>query len=201
VQGPAAAVKGEPVDLACRRCALCNGRTKVVAGRGPRKARLVLVGEGPGAKEDESGAPFVGRAGALLDRALGQAGLLREQVFITNVVKCRPPQNRKPKPEERLACRPFLVGEIEAAGAPVLVALGATAAQALVGRPVAVDGSGSAPIRVDFEGSPRAVYVTLHPSSARFRKGAVEKIAAALARAADEARLPRRPQARLPAQA
>lgn len=194
-------MKGEPVDLGCRRCPLCEARTRVVAGRGPLPARLVLVGEGPGAKEDERGAPFVGRAGALLDRALGEAGLTRDQVFITNVVKCRPPQNRKPTPEERSACRPFLVGELDAAGAGVIVALGATAAQALVGHPVAVQRSGGDPVDVIFEGTPLRVFVTLHPSSARFRKGAVEQISGALARAADEAQVPRRPQARLSAPA
>jgi len=188
---------GEPVDLACRRCPLCEGRTQVVPGRGAPNAKLVLVGEAPGAKEDEVGAPFVGRAGALLDRALGQAGLSRDQVFITNVVKCRPPQNRKPNAAEQAACRPFLEGELGAVGARVIVALGATGAEALLGRPVPVDGASAGPHEVELAGARRTVFVTLHPAASRFRKGAVEKIAAALARAADDAGVARRTQARL----
>lgn len=183
---------GERVDLACRRCGLCEGRTQVVAGKGPRPAKLVIVGEAPGAEEDRLGAPFVGRAGALLDRALAAAGVSRDQVFITNVVKCRPPKNRKPLPAERAACRPFLEGEVDAAGARVLVALGGTAAEALVGRPVKVASTGPSPIETEMAGAPRQVFVTLHPASSRFRKGAVDTIAKAIAAAADAAGLDRR---------
>ena len=183
---------GEPVDLACRRCALCEGRTQVVPGKGPRPAKLVIVGEAPGAEEDRVGAPFVGRAGALLDRALAAAGVGRDQVFITNVVKCRPPDNRKPLPAERAACRPFLEGEIDSAGAGVVVALGGTAAQALLGRPVKVVSSGAALLEAHLAGAPRKLFVTLHPASSRFRKGAVDTIAAALGAAADAAGLDRR---------
>jgi uracil-DNA glycosylase family 4 len=183
---------GEPLDLACRRCPLCEGRTQVVPGKGPRPAKLVIVGEAPGAEEDRVGAPFVGRAGALLDRALAAAGVARDQVFITNVVKCRPPDNRKPLPAERAACRPFLEGELETAGAAVVVALGGTAAEALLGRPVKVASTAAAPLEAHLAGAPRKVFVTLHPASSRFRKGAVSTIAAALGAAADEAGVDRR---------
>ena len=183
---------GAAVDLACTRCPLCGGRTQVVPGKGPRPARLVLVGEAPGAREDEEGAPFVGRAGALLDRALDRAGLTRDQVFITNVVKCRPPDNRKPTPRERAACRIFLEAELDQAGASVVLALGATAAEALVGRAVPVERAGSAGIWSEVAGARRSVHVTFHPAASRFRKGAVGTIAQALARAADEAGVDRR---------
>jgi DNA polymerase len=143
----------------------------------------VLVGEAPGAEEDRQGAPFVGRAGALLRRALATAGVAPEAVFITNVVKCRPPGNRKPLPGEQQACQPFLVGEVEAAGAGVAVALGATAAQALLGHPVKVSAVGPTPEGARMGGVSVMVFVTLHPASSRFRKGAVDTIAATLAAA------------------
>ncbi|HEX9708694.1 MAG TPA: uracil-DNA glycosylase [Candidatus Thermoplasmatota archaeon] len=177
---------GEPVDLACTRCALCAGRTQVVPGKGPRPARLVLVGEAPGADEDRLGEPFVGRAGKILDQALAQAGVDRRAVFITNVVKCRPPGNRRPSAAEAAACRPFLDGEVAAARPGAIVALGKTAAEALTGRPVAVKAAGGPQLaRVAGEG--RLVWVALHPAAARYNRGAVGSIAEVLRRAATAA--------------
>jgi uracil-DNA glycosylase family 4 len=117
----------------CRQCGLCEGRKNTVPGEGNAAARLMFVGEGPGATEDETGRPFVGAAGDLLTRMIGSIGLAREAVYIANIVKCRPPQNRKPLPEEAAACLPYLHRQIALVKPKVLVALGGTAAEALLG--------------------------------------------------------------------
>ena len=117
---------------ACRKCFLAEGRTKVVPGEGNPHAELVLVGEGPGQTEDQTGRPFVGRAGELLNGILAAIGYTREQVFICNVVKCRPPQNRKPLPEEMASCSPYLTAQLALIKPKVILALGATAAEALL---------------------------------------------------------------------
>src|SRR5207249_569505 len=117
---------------ACRECFLCQGRTHTVPGEGSTSAKLLFVGEGPGQVEDETGRPFVGRAGELLTRMIEAIGLSREEVFIANAVKCRPPQNRKPLPDELAACWKYLERQIELLRPKVIVALGATAAEALL---------------------------------------------------------------------
>ncbi|MDR3724554.1 MAG: uracil-DNA glycosylase [Terracidiphilus sp.] len=117
----------------CTRCALHNGRNKLVFADGDPNARLMFVGEGPGADEDAQGLPFVGRAGQLLNNMIAAMGLKREQVYIANVVKCRPPQNRTPEPDEANTCVPFLFRQIDVIRPQVLVALGATAATYLLG--------------------------------------------------------------------
>jgi len=116
----------------CRRCRLAKGRQKVVFGVGSSSARVVLIGEGPGANEDRTGEPFVGRAGQLLNRMLGVIGMERKEVYITNVVKCRPPRNRDPEPDEIAACRPFLDAQLEALKPAVILALGRPSAQSLL---------------------------------------------------------------------
>jgi DNA polymerase len=116
----------------CRRCALCQGRRNVVFGVGNSHARLVFVGEAPGREEDEKGEPFVGEAGRLLDRILFAMGLRREEVYICNVEKCRPPNNRDPLPEEIAACEPYLKRQLAAIRPRVIVTLGRFAAQALL---------------------------------------------------------------------
>ena len=116
----------------CRRCKLCSGRKNIVFGVGNPRARLVFVGEGPGAEEDTQGIPFVGAAGQLLTRMIQAMGLSRDDVYICNVVKCRPPGNRNPEPDEITACQPFLQGQLEAIGPEVIVALGKFAAQTLL---------------------------------------------------------------------
>src|SRR6187200_3105524 len=98
--------------LGCTRCPLAETRTQVVFGVGNAHADLVFVGEGPGAEEDKQGIPFVGRAGQLLTRLIEGIGLTRDDVYIANVVKCRPPGNRDPQPEEIEACRPYLEGQL-----------------------------------------------------------------------------------------
>src|ERR1043166_1572635 len=116
----------------CRKCFLCEGRTRTVPGEGDPHARLMFVGEGPGQTEDQTARPFVGRAGELLTQIIEAIGLRREAVFIANAVKCRPPQNRKPLPDELAACWPYLERQIELIRPRVLVALGATAAESLL---------------------------------------------------------------------
>jgi DNA polymerase len=117
----------------CTRCVLHKGRNKIVFGDGSPTARLMFVGEGPGADEDAQGIPFVGRAGQLLNNMIAAMGLAREEVYIANVVKCRPPGNRTPEPEEGATCSPFLFRQIDVVRPQVLVALGATAATYLLG--------------------------------------------------------------------
>lgn len=116
----------------CRRCPLCQGRSNIVFGVGNPDARLVFVGEAPGREEDEKGEPFVGEAGRLLDRILFAMGLEREEVYICNVEKCRPPQNRDPRPEEIEACEPYLKRQLAAIRPQVIVTLGKFAAQTLL---------------------------------------------------------------------
>lgn len=117
----------------CESCRLCRGRNKVVFGSGDPRAALMFVGEGPGAEEDRQGLPFVGPAGELLTKIIQAIGLDRNQVYIANVVKCRPPGNRDPMPDEAAACRRFLDGQIAAIQPKVIVALGRVAAQTLLG--------------------------------------------------------------------
>jgi DNA polymerase len=116
----------------CRRCKLCEGRTQIVYGVGNAEADLAFVGEGPGRDEDLQGEPFVGRAGQLLTRMIAAMGLGREDVYICNVVKCRPPENRNPQPDEVAACEPFLGMQIEAIRPKLIVALGNFAVQTLL---------------------------------------------------------------------
>jgi DNA polymerase len=118
----------------CTRCALAGGRTNVVFGMGDPASDLMFVGEGPGAEEDKQGLPFVGRSGRLLDQlVLEEMGLARDQVYIANVVKCRPPNNRDPLPDEIASCRPFLEAQIEVVAPKVVVSLGKFAGQLLLG--------------------------------------------------------------------
>ena len=108
----------------CPKCELCRTRTHAVPGEGPADARIMLIGEGPGWHEDQQGRPFVGNAGKFLNELLGRAGVSREQVFITNVVKCRPPGNRDPMPDEIAACSEYLDRQIAAIDPDVIVTLG-----------------------------------------------------------------------------
>ncbi len=117
----------------CRRCKLCQGRTQIVFGAGNPQAELVFVGEGPGRDEDLRGEPFVGRAGQLLTEIITKGmKMRREDVYIANVVKCRPPENRNPEPDEIAACEPFLVKQLDLIKPRIIVALGTFAAQTLL---------------------------------------------------------------------
>jgi len=117
----------------CTRCRLCEGRKSVVFGSGNPDADLMLIGEGPGAEEDRQGLPFVGAAGELLTRILQAIEMQRQEVYIANVVKCRPPGNRDPQPDEVSACRAYLERQIELVQPRILVALGRISAQTLLG--------------------------------------------------------------------
>ena len=117
----------------CTRCGLCRGRTNIVFGVGNPDARLMFIGEGPGADEDLKGEPFVGRAGQLLTKIIESMGLAREDVYIANIVKCRPPENRTPLPDEIATCAPFLFQQAAAIRPRVVVCLGTPAAQTVLG--------------------------------------------------------------------
>ena len=117
----------------CQRCRLASGRKTIVFGQGNTRAQVVFVGEGPGADEDEQGLPFVGRAGQLLNRMLQSIGIKREDVYICNVVKCRPPGNRTPERDEIESCSPFLLRQIEAIRPRLVCCLGAPAVKTLLG--------------------------------------------------------------------
>ena len=117
----------------CRSCRLCETRTHTVPGEGDPNAALMLIGEGPGEQEDLTGRPFVGPAGQLLDRILTAVGLLREQVYICNVVKCRPPHNRIPEADECQICMGYLRQQVALVRPKVILLLGATAAKAVLG--------------------------------------------------------------------
>jgi uracil-DNA glycosylase family 4 len=116
----------------CQRCKLCQGRKTLVFGSGNPKAELVFVGEGPGQDEDEQGVPFVGKAGQLLTKMIEAMGFTRDEVYICNVVKCRPPGNRNPEPDEIQACEPFLMAQLDSIQPKVIVALGKFASQTLL---------------------------------------------------------------------
>jgi uracil-DNA glycosylase len=140
--GPGSKAPADPVERLreireeigdCTRCKLHAGRTHIVFGVGNPRARLLFVGEGPGADEDAQGEPFVGRAGRKLNEMIRAIGLEREEVYIANVVKCRPPENRAPEPDEVGTCAPFLFAQIEAIRPKVIVALGAPATKTLLG--------------------------------------------------------------------
>ncbi len=117
----------------CEACELCKTRTNTVPGVGNPNADFMIIGEGPGQNEDEQGVPFVGRAGKLLDDIIGAIGLQRPEVYIANMVKCRPPQNRNPKPEEVDACIPYLYRQIQLIEPKVILTVGAVAAGSLLG--------------------------------------------------------------------
>ncbi len=145
----------------CTKCRLCEGRSNTVPGEGADRARLVVVGEGPGKTEDETGRPFVGKAGELLTKILSAIGLAREQVYICNVVKCRPPENRTPQYDEIAACVPYLFRQIELLAPSVILAMGNTAAQTLLNTKQSLGALRSKVHR--FRGIP--VIVTYHPAA------------------------------------
>jgi len=170
------------LDLDCRRCDLANGRIQVVGPSGDPGSKVVLVGEAPGAREDASGRPFVGRAGKILDMLMEEAGLDRERVLITNTVKCRPPGNRRPRPEEMAACRPYLDRELE--GRRFVLALGLSAAEDLLGRKPVMKEVANQLLEVELNGSTLHLMVTYHPSACIYRPAAREVLREALRAAA-----------------
>jgi DNA polymerase len=145
----------------CTKCRLCEGRTRTVPGEGPAGAKLVVVGEGPGRTEDETGRPFVGKAGDLLTKILAAIAFPREQVFICNVVKCRPPENRTPQYDEVEACVPYLFRQLDLLQPRVILAMGGTAAQTLLNTKQSLGALRNKLHR--FRGIP--VIVTYHPAA------------------------------------
>lgn len=145
---------------ACTRCRLHESRLKSVPGQGAAHPDMMFVGEGPGRDEDQQGLAFVGAAGRLLTRIIEAMGYQRREVFIANIVKCRPPDNRKPLPDEMQACLPYLKAQISLLRPKVIVALGATALEGLVGPPVSISRQRGAWLR--FEDIP--LMPTFHPS-------------------------------------
>jgi len=134
-EAPAETLEAIKQDIGadCRRCKLCTlGRSQIVFGVGNPKARLMFVGEAPGEDEDKKGEPFVGRAGQLLTKIIEAIGMTRDQVYIANVIKCRPPGNRNPEPDEVASCEPFLFRQIDVIRPKVIVPLGKFAAQSLL---------------------------------------------------------------------
>ena len=145
----------------CTRCRLSKGRTQVVFGVGDPHAGVMFIGEGPGYYEDKQGEPFVGAAGQLLTKLLGEIGLERSDVYITNVVRCRPPGNRDPLPDEIEACTPWLTGTLELVAPRVIVTLGNFATRVILDRAVSI--SRVRGQRLEIEG--RTVIPTFHPAA------------------------------------
>jgi len=172
------------LDLKCERCLLCQGRVNVVGPSGDLGSKIVFVGEAPGANEDRTGKPFVGKAGKMLDRLLAENGLPRKTIMITNAVKCRPPNNRRPTREEVAACSPYL--EEDLAGRCLVVALGLTASEGLLGRKVSLKVDANQVFQVRLGKEMISVMPTYHPSACLFnltaRKGLKEGIALAMGR-------------------
>jgi uracil-DNA glycosylase family 4 len=150
-------------DKDCRRCSLCAGRTNVVMPDGDPASPIALVGEAPGADEDRIGRPFVGRSGKLLTKLLEEEGLPREKVFITNTVKCRPPNNRPPKQEEMDACLPCLQSELE--NRKVIVTLGRSAAKDLLRRDISMKDEVNRPTEVEIKDRRIVLIPAYHPAA------------------------------------
>jgi uracil-DNA glycosylase len=152
----------------CERCALAAGRTQVVFGSGNPDADLMFVGEAPGFHEDQQGIPFVGQAGKLLDRLLAGIGLERSDIQIANVLKCRPPGNRDPEPEEIAACEPHLFRQIELIQPKLVATLGNFATKLLSGKPTGITRVHGQPQEVTLGASRVLLYPLYHPAAALY---------------------------------
>ena len=152
----------ENACLSCQNCGLCQGRHHVVFGAGPREAQVMFVGEGPGENEDLQGEPFVGRGGQFLDKLLAAVDLDRHtNIYITNMVKCRPPQNRDPHPQEQEACLPWLRNQFALLRPKILVCLGRIAAMKLIKPDIKITREHG----VFFEKGGILMMATLHPAA------------------------------------
>jgi uracil-DNA glycosylase family 4 len=156
------------VVAGCTRCALAQGRTQVVFGSGSPTADLMFVGEAPGFHEDKQGVPFVGAAGKLLSKLLEGIGITREDVFVANVLKCRPPGNRDPQPEEIEACEPHLWRQIELIQPKLIATLGNFATKLLSGRPNGITQVHGRPQDVTLGGNSVTLYPIFHPAAALY---------------------------------
>lgn len=171
------------IDPDCAKCSLGHSRTNLVVGEGSLQAGIMFVGEAPGHDEDISGRPFVGRAGKLLDKAILKVGLSRQTVFIANILKCRPPANRKPLPEEISVCLPYLHNQIAAIKPRVIVLLGATASEAFLGRPVAITKERGTIVSCQVHSHHCQLIPTFHPSYILRRRWEQDKLEGDLAKA------------------
>jgi uracil-DNA glycosylase len=171
------AVPVEPVDdlrayaadvSGCTRCRLAQGRTQVVFGSGNDRAELMFVGEAPGFHEDQQGLPFVGQAGKLLEKLLAGVGMAREDVYIANVLKCRPPGNRDPQPDEIEACESHLFRQIELIEPTVVATLGNFATKLLSGRPLGITRVHGQEQRTTLGGRSVLLYPLYHPAAALY---------------------------------
>jgi uracil-DNA glycosylase family 4 len=154
--------------LGCTRCRLAAGRTQVVFGAGNEQAELMFVGEAPGFHEDKNGIPFVGQSGKLLEKLLGEIGLVRSDVYIANVIKCRPPGNRDPQPEEIEACEPHLFRQIELIRPKVIATLGNFATKLLTGRPDGITRVHGQERQTSVGGNSVLLYPLYHPAAALY---------------------------------
>jgi DNA polymerase len=165
----------------CERCpALVDSRSRIVNGVGPDDADLLFVGEAPGANEDEQGEPFVGRSGDVLEEGLRDVGLSRRDIRITNCVRCRPPENRDPKTEERANCRGYLDREIAAVDPELVVTLGKVPAELLLDRSVAVTSEAGDIDEITAAGTTQRVLLSVHPAATLYDPSQRETFAAAL---------------------
>jgi uracil-DNA glycosylase len=156
----------------CQNCALAASRTQVVFGDGNPHAEIMFVGEAPGFHEDRLGKPFVGAAGKLLDQLLGQIGIERRDIYIANVIKCRPPQNRNPRAEEIESCKPYLLKQIELIRPKIICTLGNFSTQLLLGHKVGITKvRGQA-----FDQGSYVVVPMLHPAAALHRESMLEGV-------------------------
>jgi len=180
---------GEMEDLCvtdCTRCpALVDSRSRIVNGAGPEDADLLFVGEGPGAKEDEQGEPFVGRSGTVLDDGLRTVGLARSDIRISNCVRCRPPENRDPKKDELANCRGYLEREIDRLDPEVIVTLRKVPSEHLLERSVAVTKEAGDLEEIRIDGTPRRLLICVHPAATLYDRSQEETFENALERAAD----------------
>lgn len=124
----------EKACKSCKKCKLCINRNNVVIGTGNKNAKIMIIGEGPGADEDAQGIPFVGKAGQLMNKAFEGIGIIREEIYIANIVKCRPPSNRNPEEDETIACREYLDSQIKLVNPQIIVLLGSVALKNILGK-------------------------------------------------------------------
>ncbi|MFD1640369.1 uracil-DNA glycosylase [Halohasta litorea] len=170
----------------CERCPeLVDSRSRIVNGVGPEDADLLFVGEGPGKNEDEQGEPFVGRSGTVLDDALSEAGVLREEVRITNCVRCRPPENRDPTKEELANCRGYLDSEIAAVEPVVVVTLGKVPSEHLLERSVGITGEAGDIVETRFGERSQRVLLSVHPAATLYDRSQRETFFETIAEAVD----------------
>jgi DNA polymerase len=169
----------------CTKCALSKGRTQVVFGSGSSNAELMFVGEAPGFHEDKQGVPFVGAAGQLLNKLLAGIGMSREDVFVVNVLKCRPPGNRDPQQEEIEACEPHLWKQIELIQPKVIATLGNFATKLLSGKPLGITRVHGVEQEVVLGGNRVVLYPIFHPAAALYTPRMLEVLEADFSRLPD----------------